>query len=42
MNYENDIFDYLGINGREDSYTNLLKTLFDNVPTLLKKVKKNF
>ena len=32
MNYENDIFDYLGINGREDSYTNLLKALFDNVP----------
>lgn len=29
--YEADIFDMLGINGREDSYTNLLKVLFDNV-----------
>lgn len=29
--YEADIFDILGINGREDSYTNLLKELFDNV-----------
>lgn len=29
--YEADIFDILGINGREDSYTNLLKVLFDNV-----------
>lgn len=32
MNYENDIFDYLGIVGREDSYTNLIKVLFDSVP----------
>lgn len=31
MKYENDIFDYLGIVGREDSYTNLLKVLFENV-----------
>lgn len=29
--YEADIFDILGINGREDSYTNLLKELFENV-----------
>lgn len=38
MNYENDIFDYLGIVGREDSYTNLLKVLFENLP----EYKKDF
>lgn len=32
MKYENDVFDYLGIVGREDSYTNLIKVLFDSVP----------
>ncbi len=29
MKYENDEFDYLGIVGREDSYTNLIKVFSD-------------
>lgn len=37
-NYKNDIFDYLGIVGREDSYTNLLKALFENVPEYKQKL----
>lgn len=40
MNYENDIFDYLGIVGREDSYTNLLKVLFENLPEYKKEFLK--
>lgn len=40
MNYKNDIFDYLGIVGREDSYTNLLKVLFENLPEYKKEFLK--
>lgn len=40
MKYENDVFDYLGIVGREDSYTNLLKVLFENVSEYKKELLK--